>query len=449
MNAVIWLYGIPLLVILIFYLWKRSSRHRKSKSIYDESVASGMTEPASLHPVIDAGRCLGCASCAAACPEKDVLGIINGKAQLINPTHCIGHGACKKACPFDAIELVFGTEKRGVDIPQVDEDFQTNVPGIFIAGELGGMGLIRNAVSQGVQAVDSICEMEGIGEYENGKLQEGIHDLVIVGAGPAGIAASLAAMSRKLDFVTLEQDSLGGTVSHYPRGKIVMTAPADLPVVGKMQFKETTKEALMDFWQGVVEKTGLEIRDRHRVESIERDDSQPGKNQGGPMFTVKTAMGEYRCRSILLAIGRRGTPRKLGVTGEEQNKVVYRLIDPQQYIDHHVLVVGGGDSALEAAVSIAEQPGTDVTLSYRSEAFSRAKEKNRIKVADAEKEGRLRVIMQSNVSRIDEDKVSIQTVDDEVVEIDNDAVIVCAGGILPTAFLKDTGINVDTKFGTA
>ena len=209
MNAVIWLYGIPLVVILIFYLWKRSSRHRKSKSIYDESVASGMTEPASLHPVVDAGRCLGCASCAAACPEKDVLGVINGKAQLINPTHCIGHGACKKACPFDAIELVFGTEKRGVDIPQVDEDFQTNVPGIFIAGELGGMGLIRNAISQGVQAVDSICELEGIGEH-----RDGIHDLVIVGAGPAGIAASLAAMSRKLDFVTLEQDSLGGTVSH-------------------------------------------------------------------------------------------------------------------------------------------------------------------------------------------------------------------------------------------
>ena len=423
----------------------------KSQQIFDEAVASGLAEPASLHPVVNHAKCLGCATCVRACPEKDknVLGVINGKAQLINPTHCIGHGACKKACPFDAIELVFGTEKRGVDIPQVDEDFQTNVPGIFIAGELGGMGLIRNAVSQGVQAVDSICEMEGIGENENGKHQDGIHDLVIVGAGPAGIAASLAALSRKLDFVTLEQDSLGGAVSHYPRGKIVMTAPADLPVVGKMQFKETTKEALMDFWQGVVEKTGLEIRDRQRVESIEQDSRQPGKNQGCPLFTVKTATEEYRCRSVLLAIGRRGTPRKLGVTGEEQNKVVYRLIDPQQYIDHHVLVVGGGDSALEAAVSIAEQPGTDVTLSYRSEAFSRAREKNRIKVADAEKEGRLRVIMQSNVRQIDEDKVSIQTSDDEVVELDNDAVIVCAGGILPTAFLKDTGINVDTKFGTA
>jgi len=313
MNPVVWLYVIPLVVILFFYLWKRSKRHRVSKSIYDESVVTGMTEPASLHPVVDHVRCLGCASCVAACPEKDVLGIIHGKANLINPTHCIGHGACKKACPFNAIELVFGTEKRGVDIPQVDEGFQTNVPGIFIAGELGGMGLIRNAVSQGVQAVDSICELEGIGTP-----QDGVLDLVIVGAGPAGIAASLAAQSRKLDFVTLEQDSLGGTVSHYPRGKIVMTAPAVLPVVGKMQFKETTKEALMDFWQGVVEKTGLEIKDRHRVESIERDDNQPGSNQNSPLFTVKTATEEYRCRSILLSIGRRGTPRKLGVPGDHR-----------------------------------------------------------------------------------------------------------------------------------
>ena len=391
-----------------------------------------MTEPASLHPVVDHVRCLGCASCVNACPEKNVLGVIHGKAQLINPTHCIGHGACKTACPFKAIDLVFGTEKRGVDIPQVDEKFQTNVPGIYIAGELGGMGLIRNAVSQGVQAVDSICQLDGIGN--SGQL-----DLVVVGAGPAGIAASLAAKSRKLEFVTLEQDSLGGTVSHYPRGKIVMTAPAELPIVGKMQFKETTKEALMKFWEGIVKKAGLQIKDRERVESVEVE------NTG---FLVKTGSSEYHTRAILLAIGRRGTPRKLGVPGEEQSKVVYRLIDPEQYRDQHVLVVGGGDSALEAAVSIADEAGTTVTISYRSEAFSRAREKNRNKVAEAQKQGRLNVLMQSNVKQIDTDKVVIKTTDDEIC-IDNDAIIVCAGGILPTAFLKNIGINVDTKFGTA
>jgi len=441
MSPIMWLYGLPLLLILFIYLRGQSKKHRKSQRVHDEAIASGMTEPASIHPVINHALCLGCATCVAACPErsKNVLGVIHGKAHLVNPTHCIGHGACKTACPFDAIELVFGTEKRGVDIPQVNPDFQTNVPGIFIAGELGGMGLIRNAVKQGVEAVDSICKLDGVGK-SNGD----VIDLVIVGAGPAGIAASLAAKDKKLNFVTLEQDSIGGTVSHYPRGKIVMTAPAVLPIVGKMQFKETTKEALMEFWQGVIEKATLKISDRERVESVEAE-NLADQSSG---FHVKTGTGEYHTRAILLAIGRRGTPRKLGVPGEELTKVVYRLIDPAQYRNQHVLVVGGGDSALEAAVSISEEEGTTVAISYRSEAFSRAKEKNRIKIADAEKAGRLRVLMKSNVKQIEPDKVVIKTDDDEVC-IDNDAIIVCAGGILPTPFLKSIGITIDTKFGTA
>ena len=432
MTLMIGLYGLLFIVILAVYFWKRSSKHHKSKRILDEAEALGLTEPVSLHPVVNHALCLGCTSCVSACPEKDVLGLIHGKAHLINPTHCIGHGACKKACPFNAIELVFGTERRGIDIPQVDEKFQTNVPGIFIAGELGGMGLIRNAVTQGVQAVDAIRQLDGIGG--GGQLE-----LVIVGAGPAGIAASLAAKSHGLNFVTLEQDSLGGTVTHYPRGKIVMTAPVQLPVVGKMHFKETTKEALMEFWQGIVEKTGLQINDRQRVESIEPE---------GKRFCVKTGDSEYHPGAILLAIGRRGTPRKLGVPGEEKSKVVYRLIDPEQYQNQHVLVVGGGDSALEAACSIADEPGTTVTLSYRSESFSRAKEKNRNRVSEAEKKGRLTVLMQSNVKQIEDDMVLIETTD-EIINIKNDAVIVCAGGILPTPFLKSVGINIDTKFGTA
>jgi len=413
-------------------MWKRTRRQRNSRQILEDCIASGLTEPASLHPIIDHVRCLGCASCVNACPEKAVLGVIHGKAHLIDPTHCIGHGACKKACPFDAIELVFGTEKRGLDIPQVHEDFQTNVPGVFIAGELGGMGLIRNAVTQGVQAVESISKLDGIGSKDQ-------LDLVIVGAGPAGIGASLAAKSAKLDFVTVEQESMGGTVSHYPRGKIVMTAPVKLPVIGKMQFRETTKEALMEFWEGVIESTGLEISSNERVESIEPD---------GVGFTVKTIKDTYRTRAVLLAIGRRGTPRTLGVPGENKTKVVYRLIDPEQYLNQSVLVVGGGDSALEAAVSIANEAGTTVTLSYRSEAFSRAKEKNRIKVDNAQKEGKLNVLMSSNVKQVTDDKVVI-VANDEEITIDNDAIIVCAGCILPTPFLKSIGIEVETKFGTA
>ena len=432
MTTEIWLYSLPLLVIFSIYLWKRTGTQRTSRQILEQAVAAGLTEPASLHPIIDHVKCLGCASCVKACPEKNVLGVIHGKAHLVDPTHCIGHGACKKACPFNAIELVFGTEKRGVDIPQVNENFQSNVPGIYIAGELGGMGLIRNAVTQGVQAVESIRKLDGIGSKDT-------LDLVIVGAGPAGIGASLASMSAKLKFVTVEQESMGGTVSHYPRGKIVMTAPVKLPVVGKMQFRETTKEQLMEFWEDVVESTGLKISDNERVEAIEPE---------GAGFKVKTTQGNYQTRAVLLAIGRRGTPRTLGVPGENKSKVVYRLIDPEQYLNQHVLVVGGGDSALEAAISIADEAGTTVTLSYRSEAFSRAKEKNRMKVENARKQGKLNVLMSSNVKQITDDKVVIEA-DNEEIAIDNDAIIVCAGGILPTPFLKSIGIEVETKFGTA
>jgi len=332
---------------------------------------------------------------------------------------------------MQAIELVFGTEKRGVDIPEVAPDFQTNVPGIFIAGELGGMGLIRNAIKQGVQAVDNIMKLDGIGKTDH-------LDLVIVGAGPSGLAASLAAITHKLKFVTLEQDSVGGTISHYPRGKIVMTAPGELPIVGKMDFKETTKEALMEFWEDAVKKSGLQVNAHARVESIQAE------NKG---FLVKTATEEYRCRAVLLSIGRRGTPRKLGVPGEEQTKVVYRLIDPRQYENQHVLIVGGGDSALEAACSIAAEAGTSVSISYRSEAFSRAKEKNRQQIEAAGKSGKIQVIMSSTVKQIGKNNVVIKTADGEL-DIQNDGIIVCAGGILPSQFLKDSGISVVTKFGT-
>ncbi|MES9964499.1 MAG: NAD(P)-binding domain-containing protein [Candidatus Sedimenticola sp. 20ELBAFRAG] len=431
-SSTLALYFSPFAFVSISYLFRKFKHQRTNRRTLDDSIASKLTEPASLHPVIDPNLCLGCGSCAKACPENLVLGLISGKAELINPTHCIGHGACKTACPMDAITLVFGTETRGVDIPTLDEEFQTNIPGIYIAGELGGMGLIRNATNQGKQAVNAMAKLDGMGSSTFD------HDIVIIGAGPAGISATLAAKQHKLRYATLEQESLGGTVAHYPRGKIVMTAPAELPLVGKVKFTETTKETLLDFWRKVEKEQELGIRYQERVENIE-----PFENG----FIVTTANGTYKTRSVLMAIGRRGTPRKLGVPGEKRTKVVYRLIDSSQYQGKHMLVVGGGDSALEAAVSLSEEPGTTVTLSYRSEAFSRAKEKNRQKVTAAESAGNLRVLLKSNVSTILDDKVFIDH-DGEEVEIPNDGVIVSAGGILPTPFLKSIGINIDTKYGT-
>ncbi|TDJ72161.1 MAG: 4Fe-4S dicluster domain-containing protein [Proteobacteria bacterium] len=423
-------YLLPLVVVYIVYLRWHRKKHRRSVATLQSAIEAGLTEPPSLHPVIDPNRCLGAGSCVDACPEGDVLGMIHGKAQLINPTHCIGHGACKAACPHDAITLVFGTEKRGVDIPVVSPTFETNVPGIFIVGELGGMGLIRNAIEQGRQAMETI---------KGFKRQGSRYDVVIVGAGPAGFSASLAAKQHKLRFVTIEQDTLGGTVAHYPRGKIVMTEPATLPIIGKVQMRETSKEALLAFWQGVEKKTGVKINYRERMEDISKN---------GKGFVVKTIRKTYETSVVLLTIGRRGTPRKLGVQGEDLAKVVYRLIDPEQYRNQHVLVVGGGDAALEAATSIADEPGTTVTLSYRSDAFSRAKEKNRKRVDALRAGGRLRVMLSSNVETIAKKQVRIKQHGDSI-GIPNDAVIICAGGILPTPFLKKIGIEVETKYGTA
>ena len=435
LNQMQWLiYIVPMLAIWKIYFYFSSSKTKKNSDIKEEVISTGMTEPASLHPVINPSQCIGCATCVSACPEakNTVLGVINGKAELINPTHCIGHGACKTACPVGAISLVFGTEKRGVDIPYIQPNFETNVQNIFIAGELGGMGLIRNAVEQGKQAMQSIINKK----Y---KVKNNYIGVVIVGSGPSGIAASLTALDHGLPFVTVEQDSLGGTVAHFPRGKLVMTAPVNLPMYGKVNFKETTKEALLELWEKVVDKTGLMINFKERVESIEAAEFG---------FKVITNKNEYFSHSVLLAIGRRGTPRKLGAKGEDQNKVVYRLIDPEQYRGQHVLVVGGGDSALEAATSIAEQPNTMVTLSYRSPSFSRAKEKNRQKVKTLQAQNKLQVLLESTVDTIGENDVIIKC-KDENITIKNQAVIICAGGILPTGFLKEIGINVETKYGTA
>lgn len=425
-------YAVPLVGVWIVYLTARKKREAASIAKIVAAKQAGLDEPASLHPSIDPAKCIGCGSCVRACPEGDILGLIKGKAQLVEPSHCIGHGACKAACPAGAITLVFGTERRGIDIPNVDTDFQTNVPGIFIAGELGGMGLVRNAVEQGSQALRSIRKIRKAGSRD-------CLDVLIVGCGPAGFSASLAAIENKMRFVTVEQDSLGGTVAHFPRGKLVMTAPFTLPLVGKFKLKELSKEQLVGLFEDIGDKVGLKVNFGERVESI---------TPVGDDFSVKTTRATYRTHSVLLTIGRRGTPRTLGVPGEEMSKVVYRLIEPEQYQGKHVLVVGGGDSALEAACSIAALPDTVVTLSHRSDAFSRAKTKNRASVEEFEKEGRLQVLLSSTVKRIDEERIELEH-SGQPIAIKNDAVVVCAGGIMPTPFLESIGVKVETKYGTA
>lgn len=441
MNELVsyFIYALPLLALFFLASRKRRVLEASSTDTWTEAVATGMTQPPSLHPVIDPAKCIGCESCIHACPEfpaHQVLGIIKNKATLVSPTDCIGHGACKSVCPEDAISLVFGTAERGVDIPEVNPDFSTNVPGIFIAGELGGMGLIRNAIAQGRDAMASITQYVMNRREDAGDAV----DVCIVGAGPAGIAATLGAIEQGLSYITLEQDKLGGTVANFPRGKLVMTAPAELPLVGPVYFKETSKEELVEFWHDVANNSNVEVKYGERLAAIE--------SSVGEWLTVATDKARYKARSVLLAIGRRGTPRKLGVPGEDKTKVAYTFIDAEQYRDQKVLVVGGGDSAIEAACSIAEESGTTVTLSYRSDAFSRAKAKNRARLEGLESAGRLNVLLKSQVQKIDDEYAQLETSDGQL-ELANDRILICAGGVLPDGMLRDMGIQVAAKYGTA
>lgn len=428
-SLTLFLYLVPMVLVLALYWRQNQKKERCGHVRLKKAIKAGLTEPPSLHPIVNATICIGSSACVNACPEK-ALGIVKGKSLLVAPALCIGHGACQAACPVDAISLVFGTEKRGMDIPHVTPSFETNVPGIFIAGELGGMGLVRKAVEQGKQAMDTIRKEKGTRDE---------WDVVIIGAGPAGIAASLAAKQYGVRAVTIEQeDSLGGAVYHYPRHKLTMTSPVHLPLVGEVKMYEVRKEELLGLWEGVLKQTGIEIRYSERMQTVTRV---------GSGFLVTTSKNQIPAKRVLLAMGRRGTPRKLGVPGEEQPKVVYRLIDPEQYRGQHVLVVGGGDSAAEAALALADEPGTAVSLSYRGENFGRLKPKNRKRLQESGGRGVLQIYLQSEVSVILGEEVILKHVG-QSIERKNDAVIVCAGGILPTPFLKEIGVMVDTHHGT-
>jgi len=419
--------------ILYFYIRKQKRDSDIVESKIKIAKEEGMYEPVSLHPVVDVNSCIQTGACISACPEKDILGILNGKATTINASHCIGHGACFQACPTQAITLCIGTEKRGVDLPHVDQLFESNVPGIYIAGEMGGMGLIKNAVEQGRQAVENLVK----------KLDKKIqadYDLIIVGAGPAGISASLQAKKLKLSALTLEQDSLGGTVFTFPRKKIVMTSPMDIPLHGKVKLRETSKMELLDLWNEVLGKNEIEIKEMAKVESIVSDANR---------FIVETTNNEkYTCRKVLLSIGRRGTPRKLNIPGEISTKVAYRLLEPE-LIDHKkIVVVGGGDSAIETALLLTGQ--NQVTLSYRGESFARIKPGNNVKIKEAMSANLIDVRFNTSLKSIEEDHVKIaDLVTGEVTDLENDQVYIFAGGELPTQFLEKVGIKITKKFGEA
>jgi thioredoxin reductase len=358
-----------------------------------------------------------------------VLALIDGKATIVNGHKCIGHGLCAEECPVGAITMVLAKPSSGADVPTISEEYETSVDNLFIVGELGGLALIKNAVNQGRDCVDAIARRLDTLRRESGETS--VWDLIIVGAGPAGISASLRGAEHEMKVLTLERESVGGTVSKYPRQKLVMTSPVEFPLHGRFAKTTLSKEDLLAFWEKIMARTDLNIHTDEGVESVQK------KADG--LFRVRTAIAEYRSHSVVLALGRAGTPRKLGVKGEELSHVLYRLIEADHYTDKNILVVGGGDSAVEAAMGLAHQAGNKVTVSYRRGEFSRLKDRNAKRVSDHIASGKIEVLFNSMPVEIRVGSVLLEA-GGQICELPNDFVWVFAGGTSPADFLKAAGV---------
>ncbi len=424
-----WLIAGSVLGFFLIRYWRAHQRSTAKASEAAERGALFSDGPKAQHPRILADSCIGCGACITVCPEGDVLGLVKGKATIINGHKCIGHGLCAEECPVGAITMVMARPSSGADVPVISEEFETNVGNLFIVGELGGLALIKNAVNQGRDCMDVIARRIADGTVR--PAEEDAVDVVIVGAGPAGISASLRAAEHGLKAVTLEREEVGGTVSKYPRQKLVMTSPVEFPLHGRFSKTALSKEDLLRFWEKIMQRTDLNIHTSEVVERVQKE------TKG--LFRVHTARNEYRARAVVLALGRAGTPRKLGIKGEELPHVLYRLIEADHYTDKNILVIGGGDSAVEAAMGLAHQPGNKVTLSYRKGEFSRLKDRNEKRIAEHIQSRKVDVLFNSMPTEFRVGSVSID-VGGEIREIENDFVWIFAGGTPPSDFLKAAGV---------
>jgi thioredoxin reductase (NADPH) len=396
-------------------------------------------------PVINASLCIGCGSCVEACPEAGTLELHQGKAILSHPDRCVGHAKCAEVCPTQAILLSFDGTLQTVRVPLVKENFETNLPGVYIVGELGGMGLIKTAVNEGKLVIDylrrtspgTVQNKPEHGSSASPAAGEGVGmaDVLIVGAGPAGLSAALTAHQYGFNYVAIEQGEIAATIRHYPRHKFLMAEPVEMPLYGPLYVSDGTKETLLSVWETILANTGVRVRTNERVERVKKN---------GQGFVVDTTKGQYHAKNVVLALGRRGTPRRLEVPGEELAKVAYQLIEAETYEGKDILVVGGGDSAIEAALGLSKHKRNRVTLSYRGEAFQRARERNQKFLAEAEAQGQLQILRSSNVAEIQASKVQVNAAG-KAVELPNDFVFILIGGSSPEDFLKRTGIEIVEK----
>ena len=430
-------------VALLAVLARRAELRRMLArvKVRDRAVRAG-AKAQLQHPVIDLSRCLGCGACVKACPEDGVLDLVHGQAVVVNGSHCAGVSACARECPVGAITVTLtGLEERR-DIPVLTEELEAvGFPGLFLAGEVTAHALIKTAIEHGTAVA---AEVAGRVEADPTR-DERVLDLCIVGAGPAGLACALESKRRGLRTLVLDQElGPGGTIAKYPRRKLVLTRPVDLPIAGALERDSYSKEELMAIWHAIVLEEELPLMYGQVFQKVDREPD-------GTLL-VRTATDAFRARNACLALGRRGTPRKLEVPGEDLSKVAYGLLDAGSYTGRRILVVGGGDSAVEAAVGLAEQPGNDVTLSYRKDAFFRLRGRNEERLERAVGERRLHVLLESRVTSIRPDSVDLEVGRGPTPErrtLANDDVFVLAGGVAPVELLERSGVSFDPKLRPA
>ncbi len=436
----LWAVLIAVLVTLFFTLGHLRNLRKREKRAHEAAEKGKLLSggPQAQHPHIDAAHCIGCGTCTMVCPEGDVLAVLGGKAVIVNGYKCIGHSLCADACPVGAITMVMASPSMGADMPKLTPEYETSITNLFIVGELGGLALIKNAINQGRDCIDTIAKRVTV--MGAARPFSEVYDVVIVGAGPAGISASLRAMEKKLNYLTVDEGEIGGTVAKYPRQKLVMTSPVEFPLYGKFKKMELSKEELMAFWLKVLKRVDFNFRRGEKVDDI--------KTEEDGIFTLVTNKDQYRSRAVVLAIGKSGSPRKLGIKGEDLPKVMYRLIEADHYVNKRILVVGGGDSAVEAAMGLAHQIGNHVTLSYRKGAFSRLKDRNAQRVEECMRSGKVKVVFSSTPVEFRQDSTLLE-VEGSLQEIPNDYVWIFAGGDPPTTFLRKIGVALGMRDMTA
>lgn len=417
------------------------------------------------YPVIFPDRCIGCHACVEACPH-DVLAIVNGIATVVARDQCMEDTSCQVECPVNpkACVVVNTTKKiRSRPVPARDATFMTDVPGCYIIGDVSGTPLIKNAANEGADVIKHIAHelSNGTGGEPNADL-----DVAIIGIGPAGLSAAITAQQYNLRYVGLEQDKVLATIEAYPKGKYVFFKPETMPSRGSIVVDGAgeQREKILDAWTGAMRTNGVVINEGESCKGIK-------KAEDGDYFAVQTEKGSekekitYRARRVVLALGNRGTPMKLRLPGEEmrvtrdgrtEDKVKYKLADPEIYRGRKIAVVGAGNSAIEAAVDLVARRHGDkisfrppdeinqVTLIIRSDMKNDLKFGNKLQVYQCIDEGKIKVYFGTSIKEIRDGEIVLMNARSSEVTatVSNDYIFAMIGGDRPTKFLEAIGIKI-------